>query len=74
MPEFKKYLPNLADPKNEVAIYVGWTYSLYLMVEPLITDESFTTRTGFTAFLAAVFALFVRSQVSSKKTVAQLAA
>lgn len=68
----KDNLPNLADPRNELVVYAGWLMAALNAIRPLISEDTFTTNTGIVTFLIAVVSLIVRSQVSSKGTVAQL--
>ena len=68
----KKHIPDFGDPRNEVVVYGTWLMAMLNAIWPLVTEDTFTTKDGFITFLMAAVAIVMRSQVSSKKTVAKL--
>ena len=70
--QYKQYIPDFKDPRNEVVIYGNWTIAILSVMIPLISSADFTTLNGVIAFLTAAVALWQRMKVSSEATVASI--
>ncbi len=67
-------IPNLTDPKNEVVQYGGIAIAVLTWLVTWLSKADVSTTEGVIAAAAVLLTNLASSQVSSKKTTAELAA